>query len=168
MGTAWVVLSWGHNKGLKKPKILSGTYLRNHWIKCHMRVLSSGICTGSVILPTEHNQGPKKGTKSSKIFLQDHQTQFSFPRSSNLLRNDHTLTWVVFYRDSVFKISAGPRTLTSKIWIGLASFPSLSYINFGKIVLRSGKFQILFWRLRIMPCIGPTSFFPNAKHADTL
>ena len=58
---------------------------------------------------------------------------------------------------SVFKISAGPRTLTGKIWVGPASFPSLSYINFGKIVLRSGKFQILFWRLCIsqscgMPC----------------
>ena len=54
---------------------------------------------------------------------------------------------------SVFKISAGPRTLTGKIWVGPASFPSLSYINiyinFGKIVLRSGKFQILFWRLAI-------------------
>ena len=50
---------------------------------------------------------------------------------------------------TVFKISAGPRTLTGKIWVGPASFPSLSYIpvNFGEIVLRSGKFQILFWRL---------------------
>ena len=48
---------------------------------------------------------------------------------------------------TVFKISAGPRTLTGKIWVGPASSP-LSYINFGKIVLRSGKFQILFWRLR--------------------
>ena len=51
---------------------------------------------------------------------------------------------------AVFKISAGPQTLTVKIWVGPASFPSLSYINFGKIVLRSGKFQILFWRL-LMP-----------------
>ena len=41
---------------------------------------------------------------------------------------------------SVFKISAGPRTLTGKICVGPASFPSLSYINFAKIVLRSGKF----------------------------
>ena len=48
---------------------------------------------------------------------------------------------------SVFKISAGPRTLTGKIWVGPASFPSLSYIHFCKIVLRSGKFQILFRRL---------------------
>ena len=39
------------------------------------------------------------------------------------------------------------RTLNDKIWVCPASFPSLSYINFGKIVLRSGKFQILFWRL---------------------
>ena len=39
---------------------------------------------------------------------------------------------------SVFKISAGLRTLTSKIWVGPASFPSLSYISFCKIVLRSG------------------------------
>ena len=53
------------------------------------------------------------------------------------------------YIYTVFKISAGPRTLTGKIWVGPASFPSLSYINFGKIVLRSGKFQILFWRLYI-------------------
>ena len=44
--------------------------------------------------------------------------------------------------DTVFKISVGPRTLTSKIWVGPASFPSLSYMNFGKIVLRSGKFEI--------------------------
>ena len=45
---------------------------------------------------------------------------------------------------SVLKISAGLRTLTGKIWVGPASFSSLSYINFGKIVLLSGKFQILF------------------------
>ena len=49
---------------------------------------------------------------------------------------------------AVFKISAGPRTLTGKICVGPASFSSLSYINFPKIVLWSGKFQILFWRLR--------------------
>ena len=47
----------------------------------------------------------------------------------------------------VFKISAEPLTLTGKIWVGPASFPSLSHTNFGKIVLRSSKFQILFWRL---------------------
>ena len=45
---------------------------------------------------------------------------------------------------AVFKISAGPRTLTGKIWVGPTSFPSLSYINLGKIVLWSRKFQILF------------------------
>ena len=45
---------------------------------------------------------------------------------------------------AVFKISARPWTLTSKIRVGLASFPSLSYINFGKIVLWSGKFETLF------------------------
>ena len=33
---------------------------------------------------------------------------------------------------AVFKISAGPRTLTGKIWVGPASFPSLSYINIYK------------------------------------
>ena len=48
---------------------------------------------------------------------------------------------------TVIKISAGPQTLTGKIWVGLASFPSLSCINFGKIMLWSGNFQILFWRL---------------------
>ena len=52
-------------------------------------------------------------------------------------------------KHAVFKISARPRTLTGKIWVGPASFPSLSYINFDKIVLRSGKFQILFWRLNM-------------------
>ena len=31
-----------------------------------------------------------------------------------------------------------------KIWVGPESFSSSSYINFGKIVLRSDKFQILF------------------------
>ena len=48
---------------------------------------------------------------------------------------------------TVFKINAGLRPLTGKIWVVPASFPSLSYINFGKIVLRSSKFQIIFWRL---------------------
>ena len=48
---------------------------------------------------------------------------------------------------AVFEISAAPWTLTGKTWVGQASFPSLPYINFGKIVLRSSKFQILFWRL---------------------
>ena len=33
---------------------------------------------------------------------------------------------------TVFKISAGPRTLTGKIWVGPASIPSLSYINIYK------------------------------------
>ena len=48
---------------------------------------------------------------------------------------------------TVFKISAGPRTLTAKTGIGPASFPSIPYINLGKIVLLSGKFHILFWTL---------------------
>ena len=55
------------------------------------------------------------------------------------------------WRHSVFKISAGPGTLKGKIWVGPAIFPSLSYINFDKIVLRPGKFQILFWRLVTRP-----------------
>ena len=38
----------------------------------------------------------------------------------------------VCHMSSVFKISAGPRTLTGKIWVGPASFPSLSYINIYK------------------------------------
>ena len=58
----------------------------------------------------------------------------------------------VVYKLSVFKISAGPWTLTGKIWVGPASFPSVSYMNFGKIVLRSAKFQILFWRLNYDTC----------------
>ena len=53
------------------------------------------------------------------------------------------------YLYPVFKISARPQTLTGKIWVGPASFPSLLYINFGKIALWSGKFEILFWRLCI-------------------
>ena len=47
----------------------------------------------------------------------------------------------------VFKISAGPQTLTGKIGVSPAGFPFLSYINLGKIVLWYSKFQILFWRL---------------------
>ena len=47
---------------------------------------------------------------------------------------------------TILEISAGLWTLTGKIWLGPATFPSLSY-NFGKIMLRSSKFQILFWRL---------------------
>ena len=57
---------------------------------------------------------------------------------------------------AVFKISAGPQTLTGKIWVGTASFPSLSYVNFGKIVLRSAKFQISFWRLNATAKIDST------------
>ena len=48
---------------------------------------------------------------------------------------------------AVFKISVGPGTLTGKIWVGPASFTSLSYINFGRIVLQSSKFKIFFWKL---------------------
>ena len=51
----------------------------------------------------------------------------------------------IISRTAVFKISARPQNLTGKIWVGLASFPSSSYINFGKIVLRSGKFQIFYF-----------------------
>ena len=51
-----------------------------------------------------------------------------------------------YLNDTVFKISAGLQTLTGKTWVGPASFPSLPYI-LGKIVLWSGKFQILFWGL---------------------
>ena len=36
---------------------------------------------------------------------------------------------------AVLKKSAEPWTLTGKTWVGPASFPSLPYINFGKIVL---------------------------------
>ena len=50
---------------------------------------------------------------------------------------------------SVFKISAGPRTLNGETWVRPAIFPSLPYINFGKIVHWSGKFQMLFWRLDV-------------------
>ena len=49
--------------------------------------------------------------------------------------------------NAVFKISAGPQTLTGKNGFGPAGFPSLPYIKFGKIVLQSGKFQVLFRRL---------------------
>ena len=42
------------------------------------------------------------------------------------------LVWLRWTAEAVFKISAGPWTLTSKIWVGPASFPSLPYINFGK------------------------------------
>ena len=50
---------------------------------------------------------------------------------------------------TVFKISATPQTVTSKTGVGPASFPSFKYRykNFGKIVIQSGEFQILFWRL---------------------
>ena len=64
---------------------------------------------------------------------------------TNVAINNVKYKFLMHHLDiTVFKISAGPRTLTSKIWVGPASFPSLSYITFGKIVLRSGKFQILF------------------------
>ena len=55
--------------------------------------------------------------------------------------------WDFFFYFAIFKKSARLRTLTSKIWVCPASFPSLSYTNFGKIVLWSSKFQILSWRL---------------------
>ena len=42
------------------------------------------------------------------------------------------ITSLFHISNAVFKISAGPRTLTGKIWVGPASFPSLSYINIYK------------------------------------
>ena len=62
---------------------------------------------------------------------------------------DNITLFSIKFQSTVFKISDGPRTLTGKIWVGPASFPSLRYmyINFGKIMLRSGMFHILFWRL---------------------
>ena len=48
-----------------------------------------------------------------------------------------------FHQIAVFKISARPQTLIGKIWVGPASFPSLSYINFGKIGLRQVSDLIL-------------------------
>ena len=48
---------------------------------------------------------------------------------------------------AVFKRSAGLRTLNHKTGVSPAHFPSLPYINFGKILLQSSIFQILFWRL---------------------
>ena len=75
--------------------------------------------------------------------------------------NQNTLLWNVLephydmnLANSVFKMRTRPQTLTGKIWVGLARFPSLSYMDFGKIVLRSGKFQILFWRLQTI-CVWP-------------
>ena len=59
---------------------------------------------------------------------------------------------------TVFKISAGPWTLTGKTGVVPAGFPSLPYTNFGKIVLRSGKFH-LFWRLCI--CGADSRFAPS-------
>ena len=59
----------------------------------------------------------------------------------------HTRSTSFLANNAVFKISAGLRTLTGKIWVGPASFPFLSYVNLDKIVLWSCKFQILFWRL---------------------
>ena len=86
---------------------------------------------------------------------------------SGLLVTMHSVLWEQYLKSldhltscficTVFEISAGPRTLTGKIWVGPASFPFLPYINFGKIVLRSGKFQILFWRLCPPLCIVTTS-----------
>ena len=46
---------------------------------------------------------------------------------------------ITIYISSLEK-SAGPQILTGKIWVGASSFPSLSYMNLHKIVLRSGKF----------------------------
>ena len=54
------------------------------------------------------------------------------------------LTELKYSPTTVFKISAGPRTLTVKIWVGLASFPSLSYTNFGKIMLRPTSSRSFF------------------------
>ena len=47
--------------------------------------------------------------------------------------------------------------------VGPTGFPSLPYINFGKIVLRSGKFPILFWRLCLCVCqVGTPRFFQHS------
>ena len=89
----------------------------------------------------------------------------------------HHITTNSILQPQSFKISARPRNRDSKILVGLASFPSLSYINFGKIVHRSGKFQILFWRLQpctyvivyylhMFPC-PLTSFISVSTHIPT-
>ena len=42
------------------------------------------------------------------------------------------------------KCRTGPQTLTGKIWVGPASSPSLSYINFGKLCFGPSSFRSYF------------------------
>ena len=109
--------------------------------------------------------------QSGKAQSGSNSTIFRAVRPWNLT-DDLAKQYGIFYATSsfvyhfipVFKISAGPRTLTGKIWVGPASFPSLSYINFRKIVLRSGKFQILFWRLSYPLVILNLSYSPETPN----
>ena len=68
-----------------------------------------------------------------------------------ILTHDEEGIGKIIKSEAVFKISAGPQALDCKTGVSLASFPSLLYINFGKIVLRSSKFQILFWGVFFKP-----------------
>ena len=54
----------------------------------------------------------------------------------------------VLLQTAVFKISAGPQTLTAKIESVQQAFLLYPIKFSGKIVLQSGKFQMLFWRLK--------------------
>ena len=71
-----------------------------------------------------------------EVVLVESESLYCNPKRAKILRRG--INWI----SSLQNIC-----LTGKIWVGLASFSSLSYINFGKFVLRSGNFQTLFWRL---------------------
>ena len=65
--------------------------------------------------------------------LGHHQIQFVFLQWALIVFCMRTWSWAHMQcTKPVFKISAGPWTLTGKIWVGPASFPSLSYINIYK------------------------------------
>ena len=77
-------------------------------------------------------------------------TEFLILVRQHLYREFHAKYVTHKLKDMIFtvsKISARPRTLTGKTGFSPASFASLPCINFGKVMLQSSKFQILFWRL---------------------
>ena len=128
------------------PKLLFFTMNSGFWNYCH---IFQGQWVKQTQIQTDLVKSSRFDAISFVYFLHPLPTT---PSLLVFLQVDHFLNHCLLshcehQESSVFKISAGPRTLASKTWVGPASFHSLPYINFVKIVLQSGKFQFLFWRL---------------------
>ena len=97
-----------------------------------MYKMSNGMIAIDMTSDLVHRVGNTVSDYSHHFIVPDRATNFNQIPFSLL---DMTMVCTAGYSpwqrlwNPVFKISAGPRTLTGKIWVGPASFPSLSYIN---------------------------------------